>query len=55
MSTTVRNIISEDLTGYIRIQALESRLRFIFGMIIQKQNERYTFDAPRRVDLSEIE
>ncbi|KAE8383106.1 hypothetical protein BDV26DRAFT_252161 [Aspergillus bertholletiae] len=57
MSDSVQNIISPDLTGYIRKERLEARLLALFQKPIKVRhiNERWVFDAPRIVTPSEID
>ncbi|KAL5341594.1 hypothetical protein BJX70DRAFT_358421 [Aspergillus crustosus] len=57
MPRTVQTIISEELTQYIRIEALQFKLLLLFGQTIEVRyhNGRYIFDAPGSVSLSEIE
>ncbi|KAL4987700.1 hypothetical protein BDW68DRAFT_160494 [Aspergillus falconensis] len=56
MPQTVQNIISESLTGYIRIEALEAWLFARFGVHIKVRydKERFFFDAPEEVTRDEI-
>ncbi|PLB37650.1 uncharacterized protein BDW47DRAFT_106566, partial [Aspergillus candidus] len=53
----VKNIVNSGLTGYIKREKLQDRLRSIFQeeIIVSHYNGLFYFDAPRLVNEDEIE
>ncbi|KAK1149742.1 hypothetical protein N8T08_005296 [Aspergillus melleus] len=56
-TTYVRNTLGADVTGYIRHEKLEARLRIIFQtpIMVELRNSRFVFYAPRVVTKDELE